>query len=112
MSGHLYFEIQADDMERASGFNRSLSGWKFHKHESQNDISAEYLRIDTGGTAGGKLRRHSETPPPECGTGVSSVRWKLRISISRLQKSKHKYRFFWGMEFPCLEISKRKYNSV
>jgi uncharacterized protein len=70
MSGHLYFEIQADDLQRASGFYSSLFGWKFHKHESQNDIPAEYLRIETGGTAGGMLRRPSETPPPECGTNA------------------------------------------
>ena len=67
MSGHLYFEIHADDLERAAGFYSSVFGWKFHQHESQQDLPVEYIRIETGGTAGGMLKRPSEKPPPECG---------------------------------------------
>ncbi len=70
MSGHIYFEIQADDLKRASGFYREVFGWKFHEHESQSEIPVEYLRIETGGTAGGMLKRPADTPPPECGTNA------------------------------------------
>lgn len=70
MYGHIYFEIQTDDLKRASGFYREVFGWKFHEHESQSTIPVEYLRIETGGTAGGMLRRPADTPPPECGTNA------------------------------------------
>jgi uncharacterized protein len=70
MNGHIYFEIQADNLNRASGFYRVVFGWKFHEHESQSAIPVEYLRIETGGTAGGMLKRPSDTPPPECGTNA------------------------------------------
>ncbi|MEX0929444.1 MAG: VOC family protein [Balneolales bacterium] len=70
MNGHIYFEIQADDLKRASGFYREVFGWIFHQHESQSEIPVGYLRIETGGTAGGMLKRPAETPPPECGTNA------------------------------------------
>ncbi len=70
MSGHLYFEIHADDLERAENFYRKIFGWNFHKHESQNKIPVEYLRIETGGVAGGILKRPAKTPPPECGSNA------------------------------------------
>jgi len=70
MNGHLYFEIQAYDMQRAATFYQEVFGWKFHEHESQEAIPAEYFRIETGGTAGGLLKRPLETPPPEFGTNA------------------------------------------
>jgi uncharacterized protein len=68
MSNHLYFEIQADEMERAAMFYSTLFGWKFQKAEEPTPV--EYWRITTGGMAGGMLKRHSESPPPECGTNA------------------------------------------
>lgn len=64
---HIYFEIQADDLERASNFYGEIFGWTFLENPS---VPVEYLRIETGGTAGGMLKRPSETPPPECGTNA------------------------------------------
>ncbi|MFH5831932.1 VOC family protein [Halalkalibaculum sp. DA3122] len=64
---HLYFEIQADDLERASDFYREIFGWEFQENPH---APVEYLRIETGGMAGGMLKRPSETPPPECGTNA------------------------------------------
>lgn len=68
MSGHLYFEIHADDLERASDFYSVVFGWKFDK--AMENIPIEYWRINTGGTAGGMLKRPSDTPPPECGSNA------------------------------------------
>ncbi|MCC5940106.1 MAG: VOC family protein [Balneolaceae bacterium] len=70
MSGHLFFEIQADNMQRAVKFYQHVFEWNFFEHESKDDIHVEYMRIETGGTAGGLLKRPSETPPPECGTNA------------------------------------------
>ena len=71
---HIYFEIQADDLERASNFYKELFGWKFHDNPH---APVEYLRIETGGTAGGMLKRPAETPPPECGTNA----WVCSIEV-------------------------------
>jgi uncharacterized protein len=70
MNGHIYFEIHADDFKRASGFYREVFSWKFHDHESPNDIPVKYLRIETGGIAGGMLKRPADTPPAECGANA------------------------------------------
>lgn len=67
MNGHIYFEIQADNLERASDFYGKVFGWTF---EDNPNAPIEYLRIETGGTAGGMLKRPSKTPPPECGTNA------------------------------------------
>lgn len=64
---HIYFEIQADDMKRAAGFYREVFGWEFGENP---DAPVEYMRIETGGTRGGLLKRPAETPPPECGTNA------------------------------------------
>ncbi len=64
---HIYFEVQANDLERASNFYGEVFGWEFHENPR---APVEYLRIETGGTAGGMLKRPSETPPPECGTNA------------------------------------------
>ncbi len=70
MSGHLFFEIHADQLQRAAKFYQHIFEWKFQKHESQADIPVEYMRIETGGTAGGLLKRTAKTPLPECGTNA------------------------------------------
>lgn len=64
---HIYFEIQADDLVRASNFYKEIFGWKFHENPN---APVEYMRIETGGTAGGMLKRPSLTPPSECGTNA------------------------------------------
>jgi predicted enzyme related to lactoylglutathione lyase len=67
MSGHFYFEIQADDPRRATDFYKKIFGWKFEKAEG---LPVEYWRIETGDTRGGLLKRPAKTPPPEFGTNA------------------------------------------
>lgn len=67
MSGHFYFEIHVDDINRAVDFYRKVFGWRFEK---ASGLPVEYLRIDTGGTRGGLLKRPAKTPPP--GAGVNA----------------------------------------
>jgi uncharacterized protein len=77
MSGHLYFEIQADDMDRAADFYSAIFDWKFQRHESQESLPVQYYRIETGGTAGGLMKRPSDTPPPECGTNAFTCSFEV-----------------------------------
>lgn len=67
MNGHLYFEIHADDTNRATDFYKKVFGWRFEK---ANGLPIEYWRIETGGTRGGLLKRPAQTPPPQCGTNA------------------------------------------
>lgn len=68
MSGQIYFEIQADDLERAADFYSKVFGWEFTP--AAEDLPIEYWRIQTGGTAGGMLERPADPPPPETGTNA------------------------------------------
>jgi predicted enzyme related to lactoylglutathione lyase len=70
MSGHLYFEIQADDTKRAVDFYRGVFGWKF---EQIHGLPVEYWRIETGGSRGGLLKRPAQPPPPQSGTNAFVV---------------------------------------
>jgi predicted enzyme related to lactoylglutathione lyase len=65
--GHLYFEIQADDPQRAIAFYSEVFGWEFSAVEG---LPVPYWRIETGGARGGLLQRPAKTPPPECGTNA------------------------------------------
>lgn len=65
--GYIFFEIQADDVNRAVGFYKSVFDWKFNK---QPNLPIEYWDIDTGGSRGGLLQRPAKTPPPEHGTNA------------------------------------------
>jgi uncharacterized protein len=67
MNGHFYFEIQADDTQRAAGLYRGVFGWKF---EEVHGLPVEYWRIETAGARGGLLKRPAQPPPPECGTNA------------------------------------------
>ena len=67
MSG-IYFEIQADDVKRASGFYTAVFGWKFSEAEG---LPIPYWHIETGaGSGGGLLKRMAERPPAQCGTNA------------------------------------------
>ncbi len=67
MSG-LYFEIQADDVNRAAGFYTRVFGWKFSEVEG---LSIPYWHIETGsGSEGGLLKRPAKRPPAQCGTNA------------------------------------------
>ena len=65
--GHIFFEIQADDVARAVSFYRSVFDWKFSKNPGTPN---EYFDIETGGSRGGLLQRPAKTPPPEHGTNA------------------------------------------
>lgn len=58
MNGHLYFEIHADNPERAAAFYNGVFGWEFTKDDHN---PTDYWRIETGGTAGGLLKRPTPT---------------------------------------------------
>lgn len=49
-----YFEIQADDLERAKKFYTTLFGWNFVKDPT---LPVEYYRIENAGIYGGLLPR-------------------------------------------------------
>jgi predicted enzyme related to lactoylglutathione lyase len=67
MNAPSYFEIQADDAQRASNFYAEIFGWKFSKAEG---LPVEYWRIETDGPRGGLLKRPAKTPPPEHGANA------------------------------------------
>jgi uncharacterized protein len=62
-----YFEIQADDTQKAAGFYGEIFGWKFSKQEG---MEVEYWQIKTEGIRGGLLKRPTKTPPAEFGTNA------------------------------------------
>jgi uncharacterized protein len=67
MNAPAYFEIQADDTNRASRFYGEIFGWKFNRMER---LPIDYWRIETQGPRGGLLKRPAKTPPPEHGTNA------------------------------------------
>jgi predicted enzyme related to lactoylglutathione lyase len=67
MNAPAYFEIQADDTNRAVRFYREIFGWKFDKVDG---LPIEYWRIETSGPRGGLLKRPAKTPSPEHGTNA------------------------------------------
>lgn len=62
-----YFEIQADDLQRAIKFYMEAFSWKFVKEES---FPIEYYRIEMAGIYGGLLPRPVKTPPAGHGTNA------------------------------------------
>ncbi len=67
MNKVMYFEIQAEDPEKAAAFYSTVFGWKFTKDPN---IPVDYWRIETEGIRGGLLKRPAKTPPPEFGTNA------------------------------------------
>ena len=57
--GHVYFEIQADDTQRAISFYSQIFGWKFSEVKG---APIPYWTIETGGSRGGLLQRPAKTP--------------------------------------------------
>jgi predicted enzyme related to lactoylglutathione lyase len=62
-----FFEIQADDPERAVDFYSKVFEWKFTK---EPNFPIEYWRIENSGPNGGLLKRPAKTPPPMHGTNA------------------------------------------
>jgi predicted enzyme related to lactoylglutathione lyase len=67
MNAPFYFEIQADDIQRARSFYGQVFGWKFTKADG---LPVEYWRIETEGPRGGLLKRPAQTPPSGYGTNA------------------------------------------
>ncbi|GAB1470587.1 VOC family protein [Chloroflexota bacterium] len=64
---YLFFEIQADDVQRAAKFYQIVFGWKMSRNSG---VPIEYWDIETGGSRGGLLQRPTKTPSPEHGTNA------------------------------------------
>lgn len=67
MNSPAYFEIQADDPERAIGFYRAVFGWSFTKAMG---LPIDYWSIQTEGMRGGLLKRPAIAPAPRSGTNA------------------------------------------
>jgi len=73
--GYIYFEIQADDPDRAISFYSQVFGWKF---DEVKGLPVPYWRIETGGSRGGLLKRPAKTPPTRAARMPLSVLWKWK----------------------------------
>jgi len=62
-----YFEIQADDLQRAANFYSEIFGWKFTEAKG---LPVLYWRIEMNGGRGGLLKRPAKAPPPGSGTNA------------------------------------------
>ncbi|MBV9998302.1 MAG: VOC family protein [Verrucomicrobia bacterium] len=89
MASIVWFEIPADDVERAKAFYGALFGWKIEKLPGQ----MEYWHIDTGGSEGspdgGLMRR----PHPQM-MGITNY-----ISVESVEKSAAKVEELGGKVF-------------
>ncbi len=65
--GHIYFEIQVDDPQRATKFYSQVFGWKFSEVKG---LPIAYWTIETGGSRGGLLPRPAPKPPGQTGTNA------------------------------------------
>ena len=62
-----YFEIQADDPEKAISFYEDVFGWEFVKDTA---VPIDYWQIRTDTINGGLLKRPAKRPGPEQGTNA------------------------------------------
>lgn len=67
MNSPAFFEIQADDPERAVAFYKTVLGWSFTK---VTGLPIDYWLIQTEGIRGGLLKRPATAPPPRSGTNA------------------------------------------
>ena len=72
MGGIVYFEIQADDPERAMAFYRAVFGWRFEQWGDQDYwlIMAANKESSEPSIDGGLQSRPAKTPPQEHGTNA------------------------------------------
>ncbi len=62
-----YFEIQAEEPEKAVKFYTDIFEWKFIKDPN---IPIDYWRIEMAGIYGGLLKRPAKIPTPPSGTNA------------------------------------------
>jgi predicted enzyme related to lactoylglutathione lyase len=67
--GYIFFEIQADDVQRAVKFYQNVFDWKLTK---QPNLPIEYWDIETSGSRGGLLQRPAKTNAFVCSVEVES----------------------------------------
>jgi len=67
MNNPAFFEIQADDPERAIGFYKAVFSWEFTKVPG---LPIDYWLIQTHAMRGGLLKRPAVAPPPRSGTNA------------------------------------------
>jgi predicted enzyme related to lactoylglutathione lyase len=79
----VYFEIQADDTDRAIQFYSEVFGWTFSETKG---LPIPYWRIETGGTGGGLLKRPAKTPPPQCGTNAFVCSFEVNDFVATEKK--------------------------
>lgn len=64
-----YFEIPADDMERAQKFYKQVFGWDMQKWDNKENSNQEYYMFETrdekgnSGIGGGMIKRQSPRDP-------------------------------------------------
>lgn len=63
----IYFEIQAEEPQRAISFYQNILSWKFEK---VTGLPVDYWKIEGNNISGGLLQRPANTPPMECGTNA------------------------------------------
>lgn len=67
MNAPSYFEIQADNPQRAIAFYKKVFGWSLERVEK---LPVEYWSIKTEGIRGGLLKRPAAVPQPQSGTNA------------------------------------------
>ncbi len=67
MNSPSYFEIQAQDIQRAINFYKTAFAWKFTEAKG---LPVEYWRIETQGSGGALLERPAKVLPPMSGTNA------------------------------------------
>jgi predicted enzyme related to lactoylglutathione lyase len=70
-----YFEIQADQPDRAVRFYSQLFGWRFDKADG---LPVDYWRIETEGIRGGLLKRPAPAPASRSGTNAFVCSMEVR----------------------------------
>ena len=63
----IFFEIQADDVQRATKFYTTVFDWKMNRNPG---VPIEYYDIETGDSRGGLLQRPVQAPSLEQGTNA------------------------------------------
>ncbi|NIG54031.1 VOC family protein [Chitinophaga sp. Cy-1792] len=67
MANNIYFEIQADDVNRAADFYVKIFGWELIQAPQ---VPIPYIWVNTGSTMGGILQRPVAAPAPGQGTNA------------------------------------------